>query len=84
MSARRRSGSRSAIHAAAVASLVHALRSNLEARGSSLVVERAEPALKRVVDVWGNSGPGLGLMRGVKAALDTWRVFAAGRFVGGV
>ena len=67
-----------------VAPLVHALRPHVEARGGSVVVERAIPAVKQVVDVWGDPGPGLRLMRGVKAALDPAGVFAIGRFVGGI
>ena len=65
--------------AAAVAPLVRALRPRIEARGGSLVVERAVPAVKQAVDVWGDVGPGLGLMRGVKAALDPAGVFSLGR-----
>jgi glycolate oxidase FAD binding subunit len=70
--------------AGAVAPLVRALRPGLEARGGGLVVERAVPEVKRAVDVWGDVGPGLPLMRGVKAALDPTGVFAMGRFVGGI
>jgi hypothetical protein len=70
--------------AAAVAPLVRSLRPDIEARGGSLVVERAVPAVKREVDVWGGPGPALALMRGVKAALDPAGVFAVGRFVGGI
>jgi glycolate oxidase FAD binding subunit len=70
--------------AAAVAPLVRRLRPPLEARGGSLVVERAAPAVKRTLDVWGDPGPGLALMRGVKAALDPAGVFSRGRFVGGI
>jgi len=68
----------------AVAPLVRTLRPGLEARGGSLVIERAAPAVKQAIDVWGEVGPGLGLMRGVKAALDPAGVFAVGRFVGGI
>ena len=70
--------------AAAVAPLVRSLRPGIEARGGSLVVERAVPAVKQEVDVWGGPGPALALMRGVKAALDPAGVFAVGRFVGGI
>jgi len=63
---------------------VRALRPDVEARGGSLVVERAVPAVKQAVDVWGEPGPALALMRGVKAALDPAGVFAIGRFVGGI
>lgn len=64
--------------------LVAALRPGLEATGGSLVVERAEPEAKRGVDPWGDVGPALALMRGVKAALDPSRTLAPGRFVGGI
>jgi len=69
---------------AAVPSLVSALRPGLEARGGSLVVERTQPSVKREVDVWGDPGPGLDLMRGVKRAFDPAGLFAPGRFVGGI
>jgi glycolate oxidase FAD binding subunit len=68
----------------AVAPLVAAFRAELEARGGSLVVERAGPALKADLDVWGDVGPGLGLMRRVKAAFDPAGILAPGRFVGGL
>ena len=68
----------------AVTALVSALRPGLEARGGSLVVERATPAVKALVDVWGDVGPGIDLMRGLKAAFDPSGIFAPGRFVGGV
>jgi glycolate oxidase FAD binding subunit len=48
------------------------------------VVERAIPAVKAAVDVWGDPGPGMALMRGVKAAFDPAGLFAPGRFVGGL
>src|SRR5207244_3531827 len=56
--------------ARAVARLVAALRPGLEARGGSLVVERATPEAKAQVDVWGDPGEGVALMRGIKAAFD--------------
>ena len=66
----------------AVAPLVHALRPELERHGGSLVIERAAPAVKAGLDVWGDPGPGLPLMRRVKAAFDPAGVFAPGRYVG--
>jgi glycolate oxidase FAD binding subunit len=69
--------------AGAVAPLVRALRPRIEARGGSLVVERALPAVKQSIDVWGDVGPGLALMRGVKAALDPVGVFSLGRSASG-
>jgi glycolate oxidase FAD binding subunit len=70
--------------ATAIAPVVAALRPWLEARGGALVVERATPEVKGEVDVWGDPGPGLQLMRRVKEAFDPGRVLAPGRFVGGL
>jgi glycolate oxidase FAD binding subunit len=71
-----------------VARAVAALRPWVEARGGSLVVERATPAVKGTVDVWGDAGSARGaalrLMRGVKRAFDPAGRFAPGRFVGGI
>jgi len=69
---------------AAVAPLVQALRPTLERAGGSLTIERAAPTVKRGVEVWGDPGPGLPLMRSVKAAFDPSGVFAPGRYVGGL
>jgi len=67
-----------------VAPLVRALRPRLEAKGGGLVVERAIAAAKVGVDVWGDVGPGVELMRRVKAAFDPAGTLAAGRFVAGL
>jgi glycolate oxidase FAD binding subunit len=69
---------------AAAPALLRTLRTVVTARGGSLVVERATPDVKQAVDVWGDVGPSIALMRGVKAALDPGGVFAIGRFVGGI
>ena len=68
----------------AVAGLVAAFRPGIEARGGSLVVERATPEVKARVDVWGDPGEGVALMRGLKAAFDPDGLFAPGRFVAGI
>jgi glycolate oxidase FAD binding subunit len=70
--------------AADVAPLVQALRPGLESDGGSLTVHRAVPEVKAMVDVWGDPGPGLRLMRGIKRAFDPADVFAPGRYVGGL
>jgi glycolate oxidase FAD binding subunit len=70
--------------AGAAVALVRALRPEAEARGGSLVVERAVPAVKAELDVWGDPGAGLPLMRRLKAAFDPGGLFAPGRFVGGI
>jgi glycolate oxidase FAD binding subunit len=69
---------------AGVARLVDAVRPEIQARGGFLVVERATPAVKAAIDVWGDPGEGLDLMRRVKAAFDPRGVFASGRFVAGL
>jgi glycolate oxidase FAD binding subunit len=70
--------------AADVPAVVTRLRPRLEARGGSLVVERAPAPIKADVDPWGDPGPALALMRGVKAAFDPDRLLAPGRFVAGI
>jgi glycolate oxidase FAD binding subunit len=69
---------------ASVQAAVTALRASIEPRGGFVVVERAVPEVKRAVDVWGNPGEGLALMRRVKATFDPAGIFAPGRFVGGI
>ncbi len=64
--------------------VVAALRPDLAGRGGFLVVERAGPEVKRGLDVWGDAGDGLALMRRLKATFDPRGVFARGRYVGGV
>jgi glycolate oxidase FAD binding subunit len=59
-------------------------RERLAARGGSLVVVKAPPHLKRLVDVWGPPGDALGLMRRVKERFDPDRRLSPGRFVGGI
>jgi glycolate oxidase FAD binding subunit len=68
----------------AVAPLVQDLRRRAARRGGLVVVERARPEVKVAVDVWGDVGEGLGLMRRLKAAFDPGAVMAPGRFVGGL
>ena len=69
---------------AAVAPLVGALRPRIAAREGTLVVERAAAAVKRGLDVWGDAGSGVDLMRRIKAAFDPAGIFAPGRFVAGL
>lgn len=70
--------------AADVAPLVQSLRPSLEEAGGSLVVQRAAPAVKASLDVWGDPGPGAGLMRRIKETFDPDACFAPGRFVAGL
>jgi glycolate oxidase FAD binding subunit len=67
-----------------VARVLHALRADVVARGGFVVVERARPEAKAGLDVWGDPGEGLALMRRVKATFDPNGIFAPGRYVGGL
>jgi glycolate oxidase FAD binding subunit len=69
---------------AAVAPLVAALRPRIAAREGTFVVERAAAAVRGGLDVWGDAGSGLDLMRRIKAAFDPAGIFAPGRFVAGL
>jgi glycolate oxidase FAD binding subunit len=51
---------------------------------ASLVIERCPTMLKHAIDVWGDPGPGVGLMRTVKAKLDPRNTLNPGRYVGGI
>jgi glycolate oxidase FAD binding subunit len=51
---------------------------------ASLVVERCPTSLKREIDVWGDPGPSVGLMRAIKAKLDPRSTLNPGRYVGGI
>src|SRR5919198_1409561 len=58
------------------------LRRQVVALGSnaSLVVQRCPTVLKRSVDVWGDPGPSLGLMKALKAKLDPRGTLNPGRY----
>jgi glycolate oxidase FAD binding subunit len=60
------------------------LRREAEARGSNLVFWRAPASLRALVDVWGDPGEGLALMRRVKSQFDPNDTLNPGRFVGGI
>jgi glycolate oxidase FAD binding subunit len=51
---------------------------------ASLVVHRCPTVLKGAVDVWGDPGSSLGLMRALKAKLDPKNTLNPGRYVGGI
>ena len=56
----------------------------LAGRGGYVVVERASPDVKSGLDVWGDPGEGLALMRRVKETFDPHGTFSPGRYVGGL
>src|SRR5258708_30422773 len=51
---------------------------------ASLVIQRCPTPLKRAIDVWGDPGSSVGLMRALKAKLDPHNTLNPGRYVGGI
>lgn len=51
---------------------------------ASLVIQRCPTALKGVLDVWGDPGSSLPLMRALKQKLDPHNTLNPGRYVGGI
>jgi glycolate oxidase FAD binding subunit len=62
------------------------LRREVRALGdnASLVIERCPTRLKSEIDVWGDPGPSVALMRAIKAKLDPNNTLNPGRYVGGL
>jgi glycolate oxidase FAD binding subunit len=60
------------------------LRDALRALDGTCMVEAAPAAIKPRLEAWGDAGPALPLMRGLKAELDPGRVLNPGRYVGGI
>jgi len=62
------------------------VRADVTALGSnaSLVIQRCPIELKRALDVWGDPGSGVALMRALKAKLDPKNTLNPGRYVGGI
>ena len=67
-----------------LAAAVSEARSFAVEREGSLVVESCPPGLKDRVDVWGEIGPALKLMRSLKEKLDPRGTLNPGRYVGGI
>ncbi len=67
-----------------VVTAVQDLRRRAEASGGSLVVLDCPPAVKAALDVWGDPGDALELMRRIKAQFDPRATLNPGRFVGGI
>jgi len=70
--------------AAATAAVLAAWRDAARARGGHLAVEWAPLGVRAACPVWDPPGPGVDLMRGLKARLDPLGVLNPGRFVGGI
>jgi len=75
-----------ACDAPADASALVALRTEVRGLGSNaaLVIVRCPTALKSSVEVWGDPGPSLALMRAITAKLDPHNTLNPGRYVGGI
>jgi glycolate oxidase FAD binding subunit len=59
-----------------------AARDAVVARGGTLVVDTAPPALKREIDVFGEQRPDLAIMRRLKHEFDPRRILSRGRYAG--
>lgn len=68
----------------ALEAFIHSIRAEVKGWGGSLVVERMPKALQGRLDPWGEPPESLELMQKVKEALDPYRLFNPGRFVGGI
>jgi glycolate oxidase FAD binding subunit len=67
-----------------LAALIGQLREAAVRLEGSLILERASEELKGQMDVWGEAGDALGVMRQMKAAWDPTNTLSPGRFVGGI
>ncbi len=63
---------------------VDRMRAAATGLGGTLVVERASPDVKPVLDLWGGPPEGLELMKSIKRTLDPKGVLSPGRFIGGI
>jgi glycolate oxidase FAD binding subunit len=64
-----------------VVNSVKELREFSESAGGSLVVREAAPDIKSSLDVWGDIGSSLGLMKRIKAGFDPGNILNPGRFI---
>jgi glycolate oxidase FAD binding subunit len=64
--------------------LLRSIRRGAESRHASLVIWRAPLEIRDAIEVWGDPGEGLDLMRRVKSQFDPKSTLNPGRFVGGI
>ena len=69
---------------AKTAAIVVTLRKAAEIAGGPFVVEAAPLGVKKLVDVWGPTGPDFEIMRRIKDLFDPNEVMSPGRFLGGL
>jgi glycolate oxidase FAD binding subunit len=60
------------------------LREHCISAGGHAVIERASPAVRAGIDVWGYEAPALAIMRKIKHQFDPDGLLNPGRFVGGI
>ncbi len=60
------------------------LRAIAREREGTLVIESCPSQLKSQIDVWGEAGDAIGIMRRIKAKLDPTGILNPGRFIGGI
>jgi glycolate oxidase FAD binding subunit len=60
------------------------MRRLAQARGGQMLILRAPEEVKSQIDVWGEVGPGRGLMRALKEKFDPHELLNPGRFVAGI
>lgn len=75
-----------ACEAPSSAAVLRSLRESVRQLGdnASLVIQRCPTALKSDLDVWGDVGASVALMRAIKSQLDPRNTLNPGRFVGGI
>jgi glycolate oxidase FAD binding subunit len=69
---------------ARIADAVADLRDQLSPIGGSLILLTAPRSVKSAIDVWGEAGDALPLMRRIKEQFDPKSTLSPGRFVGGI
>jgi glycolate oxidase FAD binding subunit len=73
-----------AVQSTALGAALANIRAQLATMRSYMVAESAPPSVKASFDCWGDLGPQVEVMRGLKAAFDPRRVLNPGRFVNGI
>jgi len=68
----------------ALLQVLRELREHLEQGSGSLVILGSPLEIKRQMDVWGDAGDALQLMKNIKVQLDSQAVLNPGRFLGGI
>ena len=66
----------------ALAPVIGAAFEEARVRGGGAVIERCSPEIKKTLDVFGQLGPELEIMRRLKSEFDPGRNLSPGRFAG--